>query len=399
MTVTTGPSASRAEERELALDALGVRPEGREGRFDRITRLAQKLFGVEIAAVTVVDADTQWIKSVQGIDIPYVPLEDTFCRVTLTAVEQQTVIEDARADGRFADSPFVRGDPHVRFYAGHPLTTSSGIRVGTLCLIDPAPRRFGHAERTLLAELADWAGTVLRRTSEMERAAQVQRALLPQSGSITVPGYEVVGACVPARAVGGDLLDWYRVGDDDSDLAITLGDVMGKGIGAALLMATVRSALRTAGRELPPGEAVREAALALEADLEGTGTLVTLCQARLTPATGRLVWSDAGHGLLLLVRADGTVTRAPAGGLPLGTLPDDRWPEHEVHLAPGDAVVAFSDGLLDLYPTLDAAFADVARQVRSAPAAIGDHVSRTAERVRDLAAADDVTMVVVRRCP
>ncbi|WP_433507211.1 GAF domain-containing protein [Pseudonocardia halophobica] len=213
MTATVDPSTTPAEARALALDSLGVHPAGREGRFDRITRLAQKLFGVEIAAVTVVDADTQWVKSAQGLDIPYVPLEDTFCKVTLAAPAGQTVIEDARADDRFADSPFVRGDPHVRFYAGHPLTTSSGVRVGTLCLIDPAPRGFGPVESTMLAELADWAEAVLRpRTSEMERAAQVQQALLPQAGSIDVPGYEVARARRRALDGGGPHGGWGCAG-------------------------------------------------------------------------------------------------------------------------------------------------------------------------------------------
>jgi serine phosphatase RsbU (regulator of sigma subunit) len=397
MTATVDP-LTPSRDRVRALEDLGFGLAEREERFDRITRLAQQLFGVEIAAVTLVDADTQWIKSERGFPAESVPLEDTFCQVTMVAPEPQTIIEDALVDNRVAANPFVTGDPHVRFYAGQPLTTASGVRIGTLCLVDTLPRRFTEAQREMLAELARWAEAELRRSAEMDRAAEVQRAMFPRAGSLQVPGYEIRGACVAARAVGGDLVDWYRAGDGpDADVVVTLGDVMGKGIGAALMMATVRSALRTAGRMFTPAEAVREAAFALDDDLQGTGTLVTLCQARLTPATGTLTWADAGHGLMVHVRADGEVVRARNGGLPLGALPDDSWPEHEISMRPGDVVVAFSDGLLDLYPSADDAFAAVVGAVREDPA--GDWVSSIERFARAADLPDDITVVVIRRCP
>ncbi len=392
----TGAAAERAH----ALEALGIAASEREERFDRITRLARRLFGVEIAAVTLHDEDTQWVKSESGYPAAEpVPVEDSMCRVTLGEPAARTVVEDARTDPRFARNRFVVGEPGVRFYAGEALTTSSGTRVGTLCLFDSRPRTLTPGDLEVLHELATWAEAELQRSVEMDRAAEVQRALLPGSDTLIVAGYEIAGCCVPARAVGGDLMDWYRLppdDDGDADVVLTLGDVMGKGIGAALLMATVRSALRTAGRRAGPAEAVRQAALALEPDLEGTGTLVTLCQARLSPRSGVLRWADAGHGLMLLVRADGTVLRPGTGGLPLGVLPDDRWPEECVALGPGDLVVAFSDGVLDLFPTSDAAFAEVASLAAADPAG---WVTALESRARAAAAPDDVTCLVVRRCP
>jgi hypothetical protein len=391
--------AGAGMERARALETLGIEAGEREERFDRITRLARRLFGVEIAAVTLLDEDTQWVKSESGYSgAEPVPVEDAMCRVTLGEPTARTVVEDTRVDPRFARNRFVVGEPNVRFYAGEALTTASGTRVGTLCLFDSRPRTFTATDVAILHELAAWAETELQRSAEMDRAAEVQRALLPGRGTVDLDGYEVTGSCVPARAVGGDLLDWYRLPPDDggeADVVLTLGDVMGKGIGAALLMATVRSALRTAGRRAGPAEAVRQAALALEADLEGTGTLVTLCHARLSPQSGVLRWADAGHGLMLLVRADGTVLRPGPGGLPLGVLPDDRWPEERVALGPGDLVVAFSDGLLDLFPTAEAAFAEVASLVTADPAGC---VAELERRAREAALPDDVTCLVVRRC-
>jgi sigma-B regulation protein RsbU (phosphoserine phosphatase) len=98
-----------------------------------------------------------------------------------------------------------------------------------------------------------------------------------------------------------------------------------------------------------PGEAVNEAAATLHEDLESTGRLVTLCHGRLGPEQHGLRYTDAGHGLMLLVRADGGVHRPPGGGLPLGNWPDRRWDENLIELRPGDTMLAFSDGLLDLY--------------------------------------------------
>jgi hypothetical protein len=395
MAIETYP-AEIGELRARAIERLGIVVGEREERFDRITRLAQELFGVDIAAVTLADEDTQWIKSERGFPVPSVPLDGTFCRVTLSRPEPQMVIEDTRSDLRFARNPYVTGDPNVRFYAGASLT-SGDTRIGTLCLVDSRPRTFTASERRMLDELARWAESELRRSAEMEQAAEVQRAMLPRTGAVDVPGYEILGTCVPSRAVGGDLVDWYRT--DDGDLVVTLGDVMGKGLGAALMMATVRSAMRTAGRLHQPAEAVREAARALDDDLQETGTLVTLCQARLTPETGRLSWADAGHGLMVLVRADGTVTRARDGGLPLGALPGDSWPEYSLDLAPGDVVVAFSDGVLDMFPTVDEAFATVIETIRSADGDIAQYVDRLTAYARSAALPDDVTAVVIRRCP
>jgi Stage II sporulation protein E (SpoIIE)/GAF domain len=375
-----------------ALEDLGISATRSEERFDRITRLAQRLFGVERVAVTLVDRDTQWFKSERGFDgAQSVPRSGTFCTTTM-ARPGTTVSEDTRHDVRFACNPYVVGEPHIRFYAGYPLRTSSGHAVGTLCLFDGQPRTFSDTERALLRELGEWVETELNRSAEMAQAAAVQRALLPRGGALTVPGYEIAGTCLPARAVGGDVLDWFRTVDDD--IVVALGDVMGKGIAAALIATSVRAAVRTAARGQAPAAAIGEAARTLDEDLQQTSTLVTLCLGRLTPATGRLRWVDAGHGLMALVKADGTVHRARDGGLPLGTLPDGEWPERELVMEPGDMVLAFSDGLLDRFDTVDAAFDAVARGVRDDPATAVQRLERSA---RAAPLSDDVAGVLIRR--
>jgi len=381
------------EERLRALADLGITGTGREERFDRITRLARQLFGVERVAITLLDRDVQWFKSEQGFDgIEQVPRAPSFCNATI-AQPGLTVAEDTRRDLRFARNPYVTGQPYVRFYAGHPLVSATGHAVGTLCLYDARPRTFSAADRQMLTELGGWVETELNHSQEMERAAEVQRALMPRAGAVDVPGYKIEGTCLPARSVGGDLVDWFVA--PDGDVVVTLGDVMGKGIGAALMAATVRSTLRTSARLFSPGAAIRETALALDDDLQSTGTLVTLCLGRLTPATGALRWSDAGHGLLMLMRADGRVLRPTQRGLPLGTLTDGEWPERTIHLERGDIAVAFSDGLLDLFPSIDATVAAVVDGIREDPETA---VDRLHEMARATHLADDVAGVMIRRC-
>ena len=281
MTAMLAQTAGAEAARVRALEDLGILGTGREERFDRITRLVQRLFGVEKSAIVLLDHNTQWYKSEVGIHAISADREHAFCNHTI-ARSDPFVVVDAQADPRFTHNPFVTGEPHVRFYAGVALAATGGYAVGTLCVFDSRPRTFTPAEAKILVELAGWVEGEMNSAAEMARAAEVQQALLPDIATIQVPGYSITGTCLPARVVGGDLVDCYRVADD---VVVTVGDVMGKGMAAALMMAAVRSALRAAARRHSPGQAIREAELALDAELGATSTLVTLCQAQLTPAT------------------------------------------------------------------------------------------------------------------
>jgi len=121
--------------------------------FDRITRLATRLFEVPIAMVNFIDQEHQWCLSSQGIALERTAREVSFCD---RAIEQEDVmvVPDAREDERFADNPLVTGEPHIRFYAGAPLTAPNGYRLGTLCVIDDAPRTFSEEDQSTLTDLA-----------------------------------------------------------------------------------------------------------------------------------------------------------------------------------------------------------------------------------------------------
>ncbi|ALM86077.1 diguanylate cyclase [Bordetella sp. N] len=133
-----------------ALRVLDTLP---EERFDRLTRLAKRMFGVPIALVSLVDANRQWFKSRQGLDATETPRDVSFCGHAILA-DKIFEIPDARADERFADNPLVTGNPGIRFYAGLPLSVGDDMRVGTLCLIDVKPRELSEEDQTLLQDLA-----------------------------------------------------------------------------------------------------------------------------------------------------------------------------------------------------------------------------------------------------
>ncbi|HGL6715643.1 sensor domain-containing diguanylate cyclase [Burkholderia contaminans] len=135
------------------LHSLSILDTPPEERFDRLTRLARRLFDVPIALVSLVDDDRQWFKSHAGLDVTQTSRDVSFCAHAL--LEGNTmVIQDALNDNRFHDNPLVTGTPGIRFYAGRPLAAPNGAPIGTLCLIDTRPRALEPDELALLGDLA-----------------------------------------------------------------------------------------------------------------------------------------------------------------------------------------------------------------------------------------------------
>lgn len=140
-------------QRLSALHAMNVLFTPAEERFDRITRLASELLDTPIALVTLVADKCQWFKSAHGINTTETSREISFCGHAILD-EKTFVVENAVNDQRFFDNPLVTGDPKIRFYAGHPLQSMAGDRIGTLCVIDQKPRQFTPKQMRLLQDLA-----------------------------------------------------------------------------------------------------------------------------------------------------------------------------------------------------------------------------------------------------
>lgn len=227
---------------------------------------------------------------------------------------------------------------------------------------------------------------------ERSRAAQVQQSLLPRHG-LQLIGYDVAGKFRPSRAVGGDFFDWYPTAEG---MHFTVADAMGKGMGAALVAATVRAVMRSTAEEPDLARAFASAAASLEPDLERASSFVTMLHGRLSTADGGVNLIDAGHGLALHISSDGMWKRLASVGVPLGTVPGWDWEVMSLALAPGDSLAIISDGLLDIYDTLDQFAADAAGVVAEADSA-ADACAKLLVLGEDPRVEDDVTAVVVRR--
>ncbi len=135
------------------LRALRILDSAPEERFDRLTRMAKRMFGVPISLVSIVDSDRQWFKSKQGLDAEETPRDISFCGHAILG-DELFYIPNAKEDERFHDNPLVTDAPNIRFYAGHPLRVANGHKMGTLCLIDDKPREMDEEDKALLRDLA-----------------------------------------------------------------------------------------------------------------------------------------------------------------------------------------------------------------------------------------------------
>ncbi len=140
-------------QRLATLRSLNILNTESEERFDRLTRMAKRMFNVPIALVSLVDEDHQWFKSCDGLNIIGTPRAISFCGHAILG-DDVFLIPDAMEDPRFTNNPLVRGEPGIRFYAGCPLFAPNGQKLGTLCIIDTIPRMLSEEDLVLLRDLA-----------------------------------------------------------------------------------------------------------------------------------------------------------------------------------------------------------------------------------------------------
>jgi len=231
---------------------------------------------------------------------------------------------------------------------------------------------------------------ISERKLQAERAARIQRELWPARPP-ALDGYDVAGACLPAQEVAGDLYDWALA--DDGQLELTVADVMGKGIGAALVAAMLRTALRAAPSGLGPAAKLSLASSSMTLGRGDDETFATVFHARLDPRTGLLRYVDAGHGYCHVVRRSGEVVRLAVRSLPLGIRADEHFAEGSLRLEEGDTLVVYSDGLVE-QPDVPAA-GSVMDDIRSGGDS-ADIVHRLLHRM-PARLADDVTALAMRR--
>ena len=209
------PIPVNEEERLAALRSYGILDTQPEPVFDNLTDAAAAVFSAPMALVSLVDKDRQWFKSAFGIEVQQIPRRESFCAHAIID-DPVMVVPDATKDPRFAENPLVTGEPFIRFYAGAPLITAEGFRIGTLCIVDTKVRPEGPTRKELailrsLAAVAVHEIETGRRTSRefAELRQQAGEAGAAKNADGEVKRREGI-ACGPGIAGGSDGRDENR---------------------------------------------------------------------------------------------------------------------------------------------------------------------------------------------
>ncbi|MEU0674750.1 GAF domain-containing SpoIIE family protein phosphatase [Streptomyces sp. NPDC006172] len=355
-----------------------------DGAYDRVAAMAARLFKVPVATVTIVDEDRIWFKAAHGLEgVGEISREPGLCGSAVLA-DDTLVIPDALADPVACTNGLVTGPMGVRFYAAAPIVTHDGHRLGTVNILDVKPRSITEEDSRTLADLAAIVLDELelrlsalnavraeqerRREQEEARAraerdklsieafaATLQRTLLPPALPV-VPGLEL--ACHYATAspqdVGGDFYDVFPL--DAGRWVFFLGDVCGKGPEAAAVTSLTRYTLRAAALVDPDPDTVLTAlnsALLLD---PAVGTrYCTAVFGLLQPHEDggfTVTVATGGHPPIYHLPAPtGQAIRPqavrPKGGMLIGALAEARFASVTFRLAPGEALLLYTDGLTE----------------------------------------------------
>ena len=307
---------------------------------------------------------------------------------------------------------------HVRSMMAVPLQTNERV-IGMVYVDSPkAVRPLTRDDLSLLTVLANVAAIRIEHqrltevehveqllAREMQQAAEIQRRLLPASIP-RIPNLDLAGFNSPCRTVGGDYYDFFAM--EDGRVMAVVGDVAGKGMPAALLMANLQARVQILSEDCQDVSCMvtkLNRAIALHCP---ANRFITFFSCTVEPQTGRIAYSNAGHNPPLLARATGETEVLTDGGLILGIQPSARYAEYHGNLGQGDVLLLYSDGVTDTFspgPEEDSEefgmerLASVLQIHREKPAqeiirAIRDAV---AEFAGGSPVADDVTLLVIRR--
>jgi phosphoserine phosphatase RsbU/P len=296
------------------------------------------------------------------------------------------------------------GDLPPRAVAVAPLRRRAEL-IGFLSLgQSPYTDDYSGVERDFLLAVADQLALHIENFRlrdqdwELSRVRELQERLLPKSAT-GIKGYDIAHVWRPARSVSGDYYDVIELGLDK--LAVCIGDVIGKGMPAALLMSNVQAAVKAvASHDMPPSEVCARVNRVLAGNL-AAGNFVTFFYSMIDSATGELIYTNAGHVPPILVRQDGTVARLESGGALLGVFKNWTFEQERVQLRPGDRLVMFTDGISELKDDTEEEFGEerleqlIVRHREAGAAGLKDRILQAVSDFSNGTFQDDVTIVVV----
>jgi len=251
------------------------------------------------------------------------------------------------------------------------------------------------------ARLLDVQVEQKRLAKELSVASEIQLRLHPANPP-RIPGYDMVGVSFPCYEVGGDYFDFIE--RKNKQYAIALGDVSGKGTGAALLMTSLHAAVRAYATTPASAPEVVSQINQYIYDNTPSNRYITFFYSELDPQTHQLTYVNAGHNPPMLVRASGEIELLEIGGFPVGIMPFGEYHKATVPLYPGDVMIVYSDGVTESVNENDDEFGEqrlieVMQKNRTRTAAgIRDRIDEALTRfVGKAKSVDDLTMVIVKR--
>jgi sigma-B regulation protein RsbU (phosphoserine phosphatase) len=381
--------------------------------------MGRDLVGADRCSIWLVDAAKRELWTTvahglaeQGLSELRIPLGQGIVGAAIEANES-VVVNDAESDPRFLKTS-ATGGYQTKSVLVIPLRGPDGNVIGALQAINK-PDGFSTEDVELLAlasnsvanaletqRLRHEAETARLFQKEVEIASEVQRRLLPQNPP-KIDGLDYAAFCRPAKGVGGDYYDFIPM--PDGGLMITLGDVSGKGIAAAVLMASIQASIRSQCVNPPVSIAkLMEEFNRAIFSFSTADKYSTLFVARLDGSRRRLTYVNAGQVRPLVLRSvSGAVEELAAGGMPVGLLPFISYEQGEVELQAGDVVMACSDGVTEAMNHQDemwddAALERVLRCNASLPALqIIERVVAAVDKFADGAEqSDDITVTVLK---
>jgi phosphoserine phosphatase RsbU/P len=321
---------------------------------------------------------------------------------------ESVLARDVRQDPRYVD-----GRPATRSELAVPIVSNAQV-IGALNLESDRTGAFTAEDGELLEFFASAAALSIeksllhRQVLEKQRieqqlavAREVQRGLLP-SAPPRLPGYDIAAVQLATWTIGGDYFDYIPLANGRFGLVIA--DVSGKGIPAALIMATFRAALRSELRRQAELGPLMQALNRLLLESQGDSRFVTAVYGSLDPASGRFGYVNCGHNPPLLLRADGGVETLECGGVALGMLPEVSFATATTTLRPGDMLALYTDGVVEPANAHENEFGTARLQEvlrSSASLSAAESVQAVVDATRSFSGQDryddDFTLVVVRR--
>jgi len=326
--------------------------------------------------------------------------------------QKPLIIQDLKTDERF--QVVKNEDQYIRSLLAVPLQ-QKGKMIGILTVFNKrGETEFTDNDRRLLTIIGAQSAQVIesarlyleeqdyqKMQQEMNLARNIQTNLLPSEKPV-LKGYEAYGISIPAQEVGGDYFDF--ISKDSSHLNFCLGDVSGKGMPAALLMANLQATLRGTTMGCKGALDCMKRSNGLLYHSTDQEKYATMFYGILDTEKNQLSFANAGHNNPFLVSQDGTVRRLEAIGIPLGWLEDFDYTEEVVPFNEGDILVTFSDGISEAMNLLEEEFEEdhildvINENLNASPQELTDKlVSSVQAHAGTAPQADDMTLVVIKR--